>query len=84
MDTSVAEIYTAVERVENRVIKWVVAVAGALGLGILRLTPFGSTNRQSEAPTVSSVSAGQNPPTKEASHWVHVRTDAERIKVLLV
>lgn len=39
METSVAEIYTAVERVENRVIKWVIAVAGAIGLAILRLTP---------------------------------------------
>lgn len=38
MDTSVAEIYTAVERVENRVIKWVIAVAGAIGLAIVRLT----------------------------------------------
>eukprot|EP00737_Agarophyton_chilense_P001299 gb/GEZJ01001456.1/.p7 GENE.gb/GEZJ01001456.1/~~gb/GEZJ01001456.1/.p7 ORF type:complete len:127 (+),score=24.81 gb/GEZJ01001456.1/:3816-4196(+) len=38
METSVAEIYTAVERVENRVIKWVIAVAGAIGLAIIRLT----------------------------------------------
>ena len=43
MDTSVAEIYTAVERVENRVIKWVVAVAGALGLGALRLASTGGS-----------------------------------------
>lgn len=37
LETSVAEIYTAVERVENRVIKWVIAVAGAIGLGIGRI-----------------------------------------------
>lgn len=42
METSVAEIYTAVERVENRVIKWVIAVAGAIGLAILRLTTTSS------------------------------------------
>ena len=43
METSVAEIYTAVERVENRVIKWVIAVAGAIGLAIVRLTTTGSS-----------------------------------------
>lgn len=43
METSVAEIYTALERVENRVIKWVIAVAGAIGLGIIRLTTTSSS-----------------------------------------
>lgn len=43
LETSVAEIYTAVERVENRVIKWVIAVAGAIGLAIVRLTTPSST-----------------------------------------
>lgn len=43
METSVAEIYTAVERVENRVIKWVIAVAGAIGLAIIRLTTTSSS-----------------------------------------
>lgn len=41
METSVAELYTAVERVENRVIKWVIAVAGAIGLAVIRLTSTG-------------------------------------------
>lgn len=44
METSVAEIYTAVEKVENRVIKWVIAVAGAIGLAIVRLTTTSSTS----------------------------------------
>ena len=57
MDTSVAEIYTAVERVENRVIKWVVAVAGALGLGILRLSPFGRAPDQQHGHHAQSVVA---------------------------
>lgn len=38
VDTAVAELYTSVERAENRVIKWVIAVAGAITLGVLRLT----------------------------------------------
>lgn len=44
LETSVAEIYTAVERVENRVIKWVIAVAGAIGLGILRILMTSSSS----------------------------------------
>lgn len=43
LETSVAEIYTAVERVENRVIKWVIAVAGAIGLAILRMMSTSSS-----------------------------------------
>lgn len=48
METSVAEIYTAVERVENRVIKWVIAVAGAIGLAIVRLTTTSPSSAQVE------------------------------------
>lgn len=51
LETSVAEIYTAVERVENRVIKWVIAVAGAIGLGIVRLiSTSGSDSKGSNVP----------------------------------
>lgn len=53
METSVAEIYTAVERVENRVIKWVIAVAGAIGFAILRMmTTSGSGSESSAGPRI--------------------------------
>lgn len=60
METSVAEIYTAVERVENRVIKWVIAVAGAIGLAIIRLTTTSgsSTPQMSGPPSPSNVNDG--------------------------
>lgn len=54
LETSVAEIYTAVERVENRVIKWVIAVAGAIGLAIVRLTtPSGSGSGSGSTPRIA-------------------------------
>lgn len=65
METSVAEIYTAVERVENRVIKWVIAVAGAIGLAIIRLTTTSSdsgSNRMGAPPPPSNV-ADEHLPT---------------------
>lgn len=52
METSVAEIYTAVERVENRVIKWVIAVAGAIGLAILRMMTTSGSGSESSAPRI--------------------------------
>lgn len=55
METSAAEIYTAVERVENRVIKWVIAVAGAIGLATIRLTTASS-------PSSTSTQNGSLPP----------------------
>lgn len=60
METAVAEIYTAVERVENRVIKWVVAVAGAVGFGIIRVistsgSGSGSSPRIGGPPPASNV-----------------------------
>lgn len=61
METSVAEIYTAVERVENRVIKWVIAVAGAIGLGIARLmTTSGSDSSRSSVPRPPSSVSGRS------------------------
>jgi len=44
LDTQVAELYTSIERVENRIVKWVVAVAGAIGFGLVRVTGFGNGN----------------------------------------
>ena len=64
METSVAEIYTAVERVENRVIKWVIAVAGAIGLAILRFTAGSSspsTPRVVSPPPPSAISQDSVP-----------------------
>lgn len=48
METSVAEIYTAVERVENRVIKWVIAFAGAIGLAVARFATSGTAGNNNE------------------------------------
>lgn len=73
METSVAEIYTAVERVENRVIKWVIAVAGAIGLAILRFAT-GSPSSSSSPPRIGS------PPPPSAVNQDSVSIDLEKKK----
>lgn len=70
LETSVAEIYTAVERVENRVIKWVIAVAGAIGLGIARILMTTSSS--------SHDSKGVSRPPSNVSTDALTRTNREQ------
>lgn len=63
-ETAVAEIYTAVERVENRVIKWVVAVAGAIGFGIVRVMSTSGTSSSTSIPP----RIGGPPPTSNLAN----------------
>lgn len=78
LDTSVAEIYTAVEKVENRVIKWVIAVAGAIGLGIIRLmsTSGSSGGGGSGSGGGSGGVYVPRPPTANISHRVDYNKNA--------
>lgn len=74
METSVAEIYTAVERVENRVIKWVMAVAEAIGLALVRLTTTslnGNAPKVGPPPPPSNV-ADENLPRQMQKHGFQI------------
>lgn len=69
LETSVAEIYTNVERVENRIIKWIVAVSGAVVLGIVRMVSSGASSQSSAADHRIAV---PRPPTTVADNLDHV------------
>lgn len=69
LETSVAEIYTAVERVENRVIKWVIAVAGAIGLGIGRILMTTSSSSHDSKSVTRPPSNVSNDVTIPSQHY---------------
>lgn len=79
METSVAEIYTAVERVENRVIKWVIAVAGAVGFGIIRIV---STSGSGSSPNGPRIGAPP-PPSNVADEGLPKHLQRKGLQVLV-